>query len=210
MTYYYSELPHSSYLIHFGIKGQKWGIRRFQNQDGTLTEEGLLRYKKSIDRGTDLISSGQTKGKVIARTALNQAGMTAAAVLGSANAFKYKNAINSKYFKAGAKLSKLAIFRYGLNIKTGDAFKYRYFNAAGVSGKAMKDILMYKGLNKVGTSMQKEAAKAFLGNKVLPILSNLGYLGYGLGTAVNLYNGIRDYRDIRNAEIAKGFDKKRR
>lgn len=32
------------YLAHFGIKGQKWGIRRFQNEDGTLTEEGKDRY----------------------------------------------------------------------------------------------------------------------------------------------------------------------
>ena len=27
-----------------GIKGQKWGVRRFQNEDGTLTEEGKRRY----------------------------------------------------------------------------------------------------------------------------------------------------------------------
>ena len=31
-------------LYHHGIKGQKWGIRRFQNEDGTLTEEGKARY----------------------------------------------------------------------------------------------------------------------------------------------------------------------
>ncbi len=31
-------------ICHWGIKGQKWGIRRFQNEDGTLTREGLLRY----------------------------------------------------------------------------------------------------------------------------------------------------------------------
>ena len=30
-------------LYHHGIPGQKWGIRRFQNPDGTLTEEGLKR-----------------------------------------------------------------------------------------------------------------------------------------------------------------------
>lgn len=34
-------------LQHFGIKGQKWGIRRFQNPDGTFTEEGKRRYKFS-------------------------------------------------------------------------------------------------------------------------------------------------------------------
>lgn len=34
----------NNYLAHYGIKGQKWGIRRFQNPDGTLTTEGLKRY----------------------------------------------------------------------------------------------------------------------------------------------------------------------
>lgn len=32
-----------SFLIHHGIKGQKWGIRRYQNPDGTLTEAGKRR-----------------------------------------------------------------------------------------------------------------------------------------------------------------------
>lgn len=34
-------------LQHHGIKGQKWGIRRYQNPDGTLTEEGRQRYLNS-------------------------------------------------------------------------------------------------------------------------------------------------------------------
>ncbi len=32
------------YLQHHGIKGQKWGVRRYQNEDGTLTEAGKKRY----------------------------------------------------------------------------------------------------------------------------------------------------------------------
>ena len=31
-------------LYHHGIKGQKWGVRRFQNEDGSLTKEGQLKY----------------------------------------------------------------------------------------------------------------------------------------------------------------------
>ena len=30
-------------LYHHGVKGQKWGIRRFQNEDGSLTPEGHKR-----------------------------------------------------------------------------------------------------------------------------------------------------------------------
>lgn len=33
-----------SALAHFGIKGQKWGVRRYQNPDGTYTDAGRKRY----------------------------------------------------------------------------------------------------------------------------------------------------------------------
>lgn len=32
-------------LLHYGIKGQRWGIRRYENEDGSLTEAGLRRYR---------------------------------------------------------------------------------------------------------------------------------------------------------------------
>lgn len=32
-------------LFHYGVKGQKWGVRRFQNKDGTLTAEGRAHCK---------------------------------------------------------------------------------------------------------------------------------------------------------------------
>lgn len=31
-------------LYHHGIKGQRWGVRRFQNEDGSLTAAGKARY----------------------------------------------------------------------------------------------------------------------------------------------------------------------
>ena len=35
-----------NYLAHFGKKGQKWGVRRYQNKDGSLTEAGKRRYAR--------------------------------------------------------------------------------------------------------------------------------------------------------------------
>lgn len=37
-----------NYLVHHGILGQKWGIRRYQNADGTLTAEGKKRYADDL------------------------------------------------------------------------------------------------------------------------------------------------------------------
>lgn len=41
------ETYNDSELYHHGILGQKWGVRRFQNPDGSLTEEGRERYSSS-------------------------------------------------------------------------------------------------------------------------------------------------------------------
>lgn len=40
-----------TYLIHYGIPGQKKGVRRFQNEDGTWTSEGLERRRQLIENG---------------------------------------------------------------------------------------------------------------------------------------------------------------
>lgn len=36
------------YLAHHGIKGQRWGVRRYQNSDGSYTDEGKRRYGSKI------------------------------------------------------------------------------------------------------------------------------------------------------------------
>lgn len=38
----------SDELYHHGVKGQKWGVRRYQNEDGSLTPAGKVRYYKTM------------------------------------------------------------------------------------------------------------------------------------------------------------------
>lgn len=40
-------------LYHHGIKGQKWGVRRFQNKDGTRTAAGKRREKENLSSMSD-------------------------------------------------------------------------------------------------------------------------------------------------------------
>ena len=37
---------YDDYLMHHGIKGMKWGVRRYQNKDGSLTSAGKKRYNR--------------------------------------------------------------------------------------------------------------------------------------------------------------------
>lgn len=79
-----SEYP--TYLIHYGIQGQKWGVRRFQNEDGTYTDDGLLRRKeqkhfvkeqtktnRKFDKLTDKIQARQAAGKKVSDKKIKKA-----------------------------------------------------------------------------------------------------------------------------------------
>ena len=40
-------------LQHFGVKGMKWGVRRYENKDGSLTPAGRKRYSDSAPAHND-------------------------------------------------------------------------------------------------------------------------------------------------------------
>ena len=103
----------TDYLAHHGIKGQKWGVRRFQNPDGTRTEAGKARQRS--DNG-DKQTWVQSHKKEIAI-----AGGIALAAIGTAVAVKYGNAsldaANKVVVDEGIKAAKAALKKDVVNRK---------------------------------------------------------------------------------------------
>lgn len=90
-------------LVHHGIKGQKWGIRRFQNADGSLTVAGRRRYGNGSS-GLSGEAPSQRKGlsenqketlKKIGKAALIAGSVAAVAYAASKNKDLCNVALNS-------------------------------------------------------------------------------------------------------------------
>ena len=52
----------NNYVMHFGIKGMRWGVRRYQNKDGSLTPAGKKRYKSEEER-TEAIKEARSTNR---------------------------------------------------------------------------------------------------------------------------------------------------
>ena len=60
----YYATDNTSYLEHHGVKNQKWGVRRYQNEDGTWTEEGKARRRNGVPKGFGITRYTDSNGRV--------------------------------------------------------------------------------------------------------------------------------------------------
>lgn len=166
-----SEYP--SYLIHYGIEGQKWGVRRFQNEDGTYTEDGLVRRRKDqrhlvnkqnkigkqFDKYTEKMKSDKAAGKKISDRRINKA-----IKLGTKHrALDYISKDPETYFKA-RNLRAKSIAKFGVNSA---------LTAVGV-GKVIDEIGMKNVNEQAIERIQKELpGQIYRLQKTQPITSHL-------------------------------------
>ena len=113
-------------LQHFGVKGMKWGVRRYQKKDGSLTNAGKKRYSDS-NVESDVNEKIEKKGltdkqkKTIKRGAKAVSIILASGVAGYGIGKLQKHmAIKSAYKKGrelGEKLTKAGIYLSDIDIE---------------------------------------------------------------------------------------------
>lgn len=161
----------NNYLVHFGVKGQKWGLRQWQNKDGTLTPAGREHYgvssvftserykntirtlagknKKKIDE-EELKKKRKERNKKILEGAAITLG---AAAVASYGAYKYSEMMKNKAFDkatdAGVQFV-TELVKSGRGDEMNDAIKLFSESAKNVSS-SFKNAVNYNNLTKHGT-----------------------------------------------------------
>lgn len=214
-----STLYYESELYHHGVKGMKWGRRRYQNADGSLTPAGIKRY---ATKGYTQDSYNSNKSKVgKAYDKVTGAHKTGGQMMYNLSTDKQRKARAEKYLAENP--SKTTIREAGKNAR--NAYKEAYAESANNSGakmvgkknpmivahpdrkskmearsagrEAMKDSLKNDKQQK-DNSPEAVAARRKKAIKVGAAVA---------GTALAVYGAkkVKDYVDSEHSKIAKGW-----
>lgn len=135
---------YSDELCHYGIRGMRWGIRRYQNSDGSLTTAGRNRY--STGKHRSIFTRKKTTSKVTTKPAEEKPKQKSVSEMTDAelNAFLNRKRLEQQYYQLMATPQKKSAVTKGKEM-VGKALE----NAAQDTLTQIAKYTMAKGVNKV-------------------------------------------------------------
>lgn len=123
-----------SNLQHHGIKGQKWGVRRYRNRDGSLTPAGRKRYSDSAPAHVDhkKVYDGKKASELSDKELRDR--------LNRLNMEKQYNQLTQQETYSGQKFIKDVLYGAGKQVAAEQTKKYMMIGVTFVAGLATKKL----------------------------------------------------------------------
>ena len=194
------KLVYSDELYHHGVKGMKWGIRRYQNEDGSYTKAGRKRYALDLDvndtsrRNIAKIRTGEAKRRLdVAKANKNKPNndYRIAELQGRVRSAK-RNERNMASIDRGARLA-----AKGKTI-TGSQRTQFLLSVGATKGYNA----LYKHLNQRIEDLNNAGVLRPGHYKAAKMLNTIGGMAYYAATVGYGVKAYRDQRDIRNYRTA--------
>lgn len=172
-------------LYHFGVRGMKWGQRRYQNQDGSYTAQGQGRYApRGSSSGSSRRSSGAGNNNARLKKAAKIGAGVAAAGLAAYGAYRLGksgklNGVARGVKSAASRVRNSGAARRVSNSSVGRRVK-RGVNSAQYHATRIKNEVAYRRATSGGRNVRTNAIG--IGG---PKYSKVGAKTYGIRTAAS-------------------------
>ncbi|MBR5780359.1 MAG: hypothetical protein IKY27_00455 [Bacteroidales bacterium] len=149
-------------LYHYGVKGMKWGVRRFQNQNGTLTSAGRKRY---ADDKTSPNQKKKSKHRLKLEEKYQNKGMTKQ---------EAEEAANKRIKKEKAAVAATAIIAAYATYKLADSGELNRLAAKGKSILSKNDMSFNKNSQLAKRNLDKDELKSLVVSRINPDYGKIG------------------------------------
>lgn len=182
----------STYIMHHGIRGQKWGVRRFQDAAGELTAAGKARYlekRKRRDDENGIVRDNYDSGRNWHNANVAEKKRFNNTDRGINASRKHRIAHGKALVESGETTGKRILKRFGAGLLRG--------TITGITGGVANTVLTGQVMS------ENPNAKIIAGANAAKVAIGVADTYYGVKNLVGLYQDIVDMNEYKRSDEYK-------